>query len=105
MIHHLDELVAALAAGESELYTPPDALGYLGAGYLAAMVAEAQKIYADVILWVDAGADAGAVMAGLRCGLKHFTLSADEVVMRKLQQMAEQAGAVIRALPKDAKKA
>lgn len=97
-IHHLDELLAALAAGERELCTPPNALCYLGAGYVAAMVHAAQANHPDVVLWADAGEDAGAVMAALRCGLKHITVRVSDEVLEKLQQMASQVGAVVRGV-------
>lgn len=94
-IHHLDELLAALATGERELRLPSGALCYLGAGYVAAMVVEAKKSYPDFILWADAGEDAGAAMAALQCGLTHITICARDAVMEKLRQMAASQGAVM----------
>lgn len=95
-IHHLEELMAALHAGVHELRTPPNALNYLGVGYVAAMIAEAKKERPDFILWCDAGTNAGAVMEGLQCGLTHITVDVGEEALTKLQQMAKQRGAAVQ---------
>lgn len=96
IIHHLDELLAALALGEREMLTPDNALGYLGAGYVAAMIAEAKKEYPDFILWCDAGQDAAAIMAALRMNVHHLTIETDMAVLCKLQEMAVQVGAIVK---------
>lgn len=97
-IHHLDELLDALALGERELCTPPNALGYLGAGYLAAMIEAARDQAPDVgfVLWCDCGTDPAHAMAALRAGLKHLTITTTDTLLLKLQQMGEHTGAVIR---------
>lgn len=97
-IHHLEDLLDALALGERELCTPPNAVGYLGAGYLAAMIAAArdQAPAVDFVLWCDCGNDPAHAMAGLRAGLKHLTIDVSDTLLVKLQQMGEQTGAVVR---------
>ncbi len=98
-IHHLDALLDALALGERELCTPPHAMGYLGAGYLAAMVeaAKEQAPAVDFILWCDCGNDPAHAMAGLRAGLKHLTIDVSGTMLLKLQQMGQQVGGVVKA--------
>lgn len=96
-VNNLDELLAALKAGEREFCTPPNALNYLGAGYLVAMIAEAKKDCADFILWCDAGDNAAVAMAAIQCGLKHIIIQTSESSLHKLQQMANQVGAVVRS--------
>lgn len=96
-LQHFEELMTALQAGERELRLPPNALNYLGAGYVSAMVRAAQAEYGDdFILWCDAGEHAGTAMEALSCGLKHISLRASDEVLAKLQQMARQVGAVVQ---------
>jgi hypothetical protein len=93
VVHDLDEARAALAAaaerGEPiQLRSAVGAASYAGVGYLKAL-GEA----VDHELIVDCGDDAGLVMAALRTGCRRLVFSGDEVIARKLVDMADQLGA------------
>ena len=71
-----------------ELRSAPDAAGYAGVGYLAALGAAAGQP-----LLVDCGEDAGLVMAALRAGCRKLAFSGPPELSQRLAEMAAQAGA------------
>ncbi len=92
VVHDVDEARAALAAAAErdepiQLRSAAGAASYAGVGYLKAL-GEA----VDHELVVDCGDDAGLVMAALRTGCRRLVFSGDEVIARKLVDMADQLG-------------
>lgn len=99
-VHALDELLRAVAESDHAVAvaTPDNAVGYLGAGYIKAMLEQAREAYPDkhIILWADCGDDPGLVMGALREGLKHLVVDVVDEVFAKLEDIAKQYDAQLR---------
>ena len=101
IIEHSDELEAAVARGEREIFTTPDRCCQLGPAYLVAMIAQARAAQPERewVLWVGCGDSSGVVLSALRCGLMHLMADLPGQVMAKLQEIAAQQGATLRPTP------
>jgi len=95
---------AALQAARSQgravfLCSPKGASSWLGAGYWAALQARARAEFPDVefTLALDCGDAAGDAMAALRAGVAVVIFHGAPAVFAKLQDMAAQRGAELRA--------
>ena len=95
---------AALEAARSQgravfLCSPQGASSWLGAGYWAALQARARAEFPDVefALALDCGDAAGDAMAALRAGVAAVIFRGEPRILAKLQDMAAQRGAELRA--------
>lgn len=95
---------AALEAARSQgraafLCSPQGASAWLGAGYWAALQRRARQEFPDLdfTLALDCGDAAGDVMAAIRTGVVVIVFRGAAEVLAKLQDMARQAGAEVRA--------
>jgi hypothetical protein len=94
VVHSLDHARAALdaAAGMKRSLTvasAPGAAMQAGPAWFKAVIDEARAAHPDVALTaiLDCGGEPGAVMAGLRAGLKYFRFSGPAAVRAKLVAM------------------
>jgi fructose/tagatose bisphosphate aldolase len=95
---------AALEAARSEgravfLCSPQGASAWLGAGYWAALQQRARAEFPDLdfTLALDCGDAAGDAMAAIRTGVAAIVFRGAGETLAKLQDMARQAGAEVRA--------
>lgn len=96
-VTNLEELLDALAQGETECATHPNAAQYLGVGYLKAMLDEAQAYYPDqpITLWVDCGDAPARAMEAMQAGLKHLVVNVSTARFNALKQQADHCNVAI----------
>jgi len=101
-IHSLTHLRAALSAGAESgrpivAVSAVGASGFAGAAWFAALVEQGRGEFPDVPLtaMLDCGDRAGDVPAAVRRGITHVIYNGPPELGRKLQDIAEQMGAVI----------
>ncbi len=104
VVHDLAQARVALRAAReagraAALWSPPGAAAYWGAAYFAELAAQARAAEpgADAVFVLDCGAEAGAVMAALRCRVTALCFTGPEEARARLADMAVQAGAALLA--------
>jgi hypothetical protein len=110
IVHSFGHAVAALraaAAAERQivLASAPNAGGYAGAGWFAAVVEEARGTVpqARFSAFLDCGDEAGPVLAALRCEIQGVIFIGRADVARRLADIAQQQGArLVTARPEAA---
>lgn len=102
IVHNLEHMLAALTAAKRlgvtpTLQTPPDAIHYLGAGYLSTMCSMAANQHPDTPFHyvMDCSDAAGYALAALRAGQRWVLFRGDSVVEAKLKSIAEQHNAAL----------
>ncbi|MEX2642548.1 MAG: hypothetical protein WD270_03795 [Acetobacterales bacterium] len=102
VVHGLEDACAALAAARElgvpvALWSAPGAGRYAGAGWFAALVAEAEVAEPGMTFTavLDCGDDAGAASAALRSGIRCVRYAGTHTVRRKLEDIASRLGAEI----------
>lgn len=98
VVASLDDWLNALRDGEIECCTPRGAVSTLGALYVREMLEIGREEFPDheLVLWADCGEDRGAALAAIRNKLPHIIFSGEDETFVKLNDMAEQAGLVMR---------
>jgi DNA-binding transcriptional LysR family regulator len=99
-IHDLDQARAAATAANVLnsplcLVSPPGAAGYLGVGWLPALLAELRALHPDLPIEsvLDCAGDAGAVMAAIRQrAADAFVFTGSPETADRLTEIAEAAG-------------
>ena len=76
-------------------FTPENAAGYMGAGYVRAMM-EQVTATSGYTLWADCGDNPATCMQALQAGLRHLVSHTHGEVFAKLSDMASQQNAVLR---------
>jgi acyl-CoA reductase-like NAD-dependent aldehyde dehydrogenase len=99
VVHTLAHAVGALTAAAQVgrpvvLISAPDAGGYAGPGWFAALVAMAREAVpaAQSSSFLDCGESAGAALAAMRAGIEGVVFTGRAEVVRRLADIARQHG-------------
>jgi fructose/tagatose bisphosphate aldolase len=99
-VHSLAQASAALAAAAAlkrpvALASAPGAAMQAGPAWFKSVIDQACAAHPDaaVTAILDCGDEAGAVMAGLRAGLKHFRFAGSQAMRQKLAAMGAEFAA------------
>ena len=99
LIYSLDQAVAALTAAARAgrsivLASAPDAGGYVGPGWFAALTAAARGAVPEARFsaWLDCGDNVGAALAAIRAGVEGVIFTGRADVARRLAKIARQHG-------------
>lgn len=101
-IHSADHARAALRAATElgrpvTLISAAGAAGFAGAGYFAALMAEARRDFPDVAFTaiLDCGDAPGDALGAMRQGVRHIHFSGTDSARAKLKQIAKAQGATL----------
>jgi acyl-CoA reductase-like NAD-dependent aldehyde dehydrogenase len=99
VVHSLGHAIAALTAAAQAgravvLVSAPQAGGYVGPGWFAAVVAEARRTVPEArfCALLDCGEDAGAALAAIRAGVGGIIFTGRANVAHRLADIAQQHG-------------
>lgn len=81
---NLSETVNAIVA------TPPDAACYYGVGVMKLMQEKAAELQMPIL--IGAGSNAAIAISLMQAGVRQLYVDVDEIVLAKLQSLAEQHG-------------
>lgn len=99
IVHDLAQMLAVFAAAEAtgrplRVESPPGFAGYAGAGFWAALLAEAAARHpgAGIDAVLDCGREAGTALAAIRAGVPAIRCAARAAARVRLKSLARAAG-------------